>query len=296
MKLNNITISSIRSGKGECIHLNFNSCNLIIDTGTTSSSSEFRNLCKSIINKGEKLDALIITHYDEDHIGGILKTGDLGFVDVYFNAYDGRIENGDLSSSQMQRLFHLLSSTKVHSKVIVGDVLEIGGAKLTIHSPTVEALSKTKEQMKKSDEQLSFVSDWNCSFDELMDKSYPSKDSSFSNQASIVFTFEIEDNKILFTGDTWPEYIPSGKFDLVKLPHHGSIKNISDEIINKLDCSSFLICADGTKHPNKQTLAKLLKFKENVNIYSNYEWWMNGFMKTEDYKYLNNNKLNFYLI
>lgn len=190
MILNDVTLSTIRSGKGECLHICFNKHNLIVDSGPTSSAGEFRKLCESILSTGEFLDALIITHYDDDHIGGILKVGDLGFHDIFFNAFDGAYENENLSAVQNQRLFRMLPSTIVHSAVLSGNVIDIGGAKITVHAPTHVALANAKVQMKEADVSLGAASDWIYTFDELMDRKYPSKDSSASNQASIVFTFE----------------------------------------------------------------------------------------------------------
>ena len=296
MILNDIILSTIRSGKGDCIHLHYNGCNLIIDSGSTSTAGAFRNLCETILAKGESLDALIITHYDDDHIGGILKAGDLGFHDVYFNAYDGVTDNKNLSAVQNQRLFHLLPAANVHASVLSSDVIEIGGAKLTVHAPTDIALSKAKLQMKNADVYLGVISDWGFSFDELMERDYPISDSSISNQASVVFTFTYGDCKILFTGDAWDESIPAGSFDIVKLPHHGSARNVSDELLKRLNTDAFLICADGTSHPNKQTVAKLLKIKGKATIYSNYNWWLKGFLSLEDMKYIDSGKLAFKLI
>ena len=84
----NISITSIRSGKGDCIHLRFVGDagiphNIIIDSGPASAAGEFRSLMASIISTGESLDALFITHYDEDHIASILKNGDPGFRDIF---------------------------------------------------------------------------------------------------------------------------------------------------------------------------------------------------------------------
>lgn len=47
MTINNMEINTIRSGKGDCIHLRFigiSGCprNIVIDTGPTSTSGEFR--------------------------------------------------------------------------------------------------------------------------------------------------------------------------------------------------------------------------------------------------------------
>lgn len=100
----------------------------------------------------------------------------------------------------------------------------------------------------------------------------------------------------LFCGDAWAENIPGGKYDLVKLPHHGSIRNISDALLSRIQADTFLICADGTSHPNKQTIAKLLQQYGNISIYSNYSWWMNGFLMTDDMKYIKNGNLKLLII
>lgn len=76
--LDGLEISTIRSRKGDCIHVRCDSRNIIVDSGSTSSAGEFRRLCASVLDRGEMLDVLFIIHYDDDHIGGILKTGDLG--------------------------------------------------------------------------------------------------------------------------------------------------------------------------------------------------------------------------
>ena len=288
IKLGKISISTIRSGKGDCIHIRFDGHNIIVDSGPTSTAGCFRELCNSILSSGEELDALFITHYDDDHIGGILKVGDLGFREIFFNAYDGEPKSGYLSAIQNQRLFHTLPSTKVVSSIIKGDVFDIYGAKITIHAPSKKYLSAAMAKMETADTQLSLCKDWSFSLDDLSDADLPYQDTSVSNKASIVFTFEYDDYRVLFCGDALASSIPGGHYNLVKLPHHGSARNISDKMFDCIDTSSFLICADGTSHPNKQTVAKILKHYGQAVIYSNYSWWMNNFITPEDKKYLDN--------
>lgn len=161
---------------------------------------------------------------------------------------------------------------------------------------TMRPVEPFQSGLWKIDAQLASVSDWTCSLDDLMAKPYPSSDTSIANQSSIVFTFEYAGIRNLFCGDAWAENIPGGKYDLVKLPHHGSIRNISDALLSRIQADTFLICADGTSHPNKQTIAKLLQQYGNISIYSNYSWWMNGFLMTDDMKYIKNGNLKLLII
>ena len=132
--------------------------------------------------------------------------------------------------------------------------------------------------------------------DELMDKPFKVTDSSIANRASIVFTFEYNSQNLLFCGDALPECIPKGEFELVKLPHHGSIKNISEEMLSGIQTHEFLICADGSAHPDKQTVAKLLQRYGKITVMSNYPWWNYNFLVKEDSKYIQSGKLMFKLV
>jgi hypothetical protein len=66
-------------------------------------------------------------------------------------------------------------------------------------------------------------------------------------------------------------------FDYIKLPHHGSYRSLSKNIIEKIICYNYIISTNGSKHflPNKRALLKILKFlkrdKEQVNFMFNYE-------------------------
>jgi hypothetical protein len=56
--------------------------------------------------------------------------------------------------------------------------------------------------------------------------------------------------------------------DFVKLSHHGSKRSYSPELLEIIDCSRFIILANGVTHslPNKWTLAQILaKKRDNGN-------------------------------
>ncbi len=83
-----------------------------------------------------------------------------------------------------------------------------------------------------------------------------SKDGSFTNGSSIAFIIEYDKKKLLFLGDAHENIIyeklnklkDNGyelKFDLVKLPHHGSNENISNRLLALIESKRFLISTDG---------------------------------------------------
>ena len=111
-----------------------------------------------------------------------------------------------------------------------------------------------------------------------------SHDTSQNNRNSIVFTFCYGDHAILFTGDAWAEDVmrAEGSYDLIKLPHHGSVKNISEDYPSAIRSNNFLLCADGVDHPDKQTIAKLEKWYGNINIFSPCDWWERDFFVEND--------------
>ena len=305
MTISDIEIHMIRSGKGDCIHLRFigssgNPCNIVVDTGPTSTSGEFRKLYEGIIQKDCHIDILIITHYDDDHIGGILKLAisdpTLKIRKAVFNAYCGEKLSPFFSASQNQRLFHTLINTDIEYKgAIKGDVFDLDGAKITVIAPTEGRLLAARNEMQKEDEGFfSAVSDWSNSIENLMDAPYSTPDTSVANRASIAFVLEYNGFRLLFCGDAPAESIMDGlhnersHFDLVKLPHHGSCRNISDGMLGLIKTESFLVCADGKSHPNKQTIAKLMKTFGNITVYSNYDWWREGFFIPEDEEFKKN--------
>ena len=88
-------------------------------------------------------------------------------------------------------------------------------------------------------------------------------DNKETNRSSIAFLLEYEGVKLLFPGDcpiqllqkNLPEVI-----DIVKLPHHGSEKDMNKEFISNTVVSYYLLSTDGKRHghPSKQVIANIL--------------------------------------
>ncbi|AGB26723.1 hypothetical protein Mycsm_06587 (plasmid) [Mycobacterium sp. JS623] len=98
----------------------------------------------------------------------------------------------------------------------------------------------------------------------------PGSDSSVANGSSIAVIFEHGGHRILLSGDAFPhvlvgalERYPGGTpIDLAvfKLPHHGSIRNMTDEMIEAVNCAAFAISSNGKYfgHPNSRAIDALL--------------------------------------
>ncbi len=107
------------------------------------------------------------------------------------------------------------------------------------------------------------------------------EDNTKPNGSSIAFIFEYTNRRILFAADAHPSIIerslrtlsPNGRFPFsaVKLSHHGSRRNLSPELLEKLDCRVFLVSSDGSSygHPDPETIARLVE-RPNVRVCFNH--------------------------
>lgn len=90
------------------------------------------------------------------------------------------------------------------------------------------------------------------------------------NGSSIAFLFEHGKKRILFAADAHPTAMlqslnrlsPSKKvsLDAFKLSHHGSMNNLSPALLDKVDCTTFLVSSNGSSfgHPHPETLARIV--------------------------------------
>lgn len=293
-----IEIYSYNAGKGDCIRIRFaDTHNIFIDSGVIRFAPAFNQLCEKIKHSGETLDALILTHADDDHIGGIL--GNLRragyhcpFSEVWMN-HSGAVSTGDrtLSVQQNNEVYARLVEQNICIRALYkGDHRELAGAVIDTYWPESNSSETTKQQYRETP--LARHRDYRFSLSELAEMNLPARDSSSNNKQSIVFAFSFDGHRILFTGDAWAEDVirAEGTYDLVKLPHHGSARNIADAFRGNIQSSNYLICTDGNAHPDKQTIAKLEKWYGEINIYSPVAWWKSGFFSEGDEKH----KINYY--
>lgn len=102
-------------------------------------------------------------------------------------------------------------------------------------------------------------------------------DTKLANCSSISILIFYNNTTLLFPGDCaidrFKDYLPN-KIDIVKLPHHGSGKNITKEFIQQTDVKYYLISTDGrhTGHPSPVIVANILTMsKGTAQIIKNYD-------------------------
>lgn len=130
--------------------------------------------------------------------------------------------------------------------------------------------------------------------DELVQKEID-LDSSSTNGSSIAICINYQEKNLLFLADGHPDILYRNinklgieKFDLVKVPHHGSIKNMPICLSKLLKSEKFLFSTSGNKHnhPNIESLAKIVYTHKEINkeFYFNYETEASDWISIEEIK------------
>ena len=106
-------------------------------------------------------------------------------------------------------------------------------------------------------------------------------DNSVTNRSSISVIIKYKNKKLLFLADNIADGVleclpPEDRwYSLVKLPHHGSVNNISENFIECIESDTYVVSTNSEKydHPDIETLAKIAcKRTEYVKrIYFNYK-------------------------
>ncbi len=140
--------------------------------------------------------------------------------------------------------------------------------------------------------------------EDLIERPYAS-DTKAPNGSSIAFLAEHDGRAVLFTGDAHPPVLEESigrllkdrgqsilKIDALKVSHHGSKNNTSQNLLKLLNCRNFLISTDGSRHshPDGEAIARILyrnrQYSEPTHLYFNYkskqtQMWEDGELMDE---------------
>lgn len=320
-----VEIDFLKSKNGDCFILKYNGTNILIDGGTRGVYPELKNKLRKL----KQIDLLVVTHIDNDHIGGIEKLFEvndskINIKKVYFNSGaflgDSEIEDrkrlikeatGNKSYKQGINLEKKLQDLNIWDKEPITNNtkdLKLGPINIKVLAPfkeNIEALNKDwdKEAERMEKEKAGKKAGVKETYEDI--KTLLGKteeiETTITNESSIVLLIEVDEKKILFTGDTSSanllrslkelEYSKDNpiKLDLFKLPHHGSKKNLSKELVEMIDCKKYLIPTNGKAHghPDKETLARIIDFNKDKDIefIFNYDVYEPMFSKQDEEMY-----------
>lgn len=203
-----LTVSFANVGEADCILLQCGGTNVLVDAAEAASAPRVLAFLKG---RGVKaLDAVFLSHFDQDHVGGmaaVLQNFPVGAV------YTSYLPEGK-SSREIDAFFAALETKGLTAEVIAEETrLTIGGVDYTVYPP--------------------------------QDRTLGAKD---SNNASLLLYGTYGESRFLLPGDAEKKEIRELlgydlSCELLKLPHHGRHASNTGKLLDALEPSFAVICA-----------------------------------------------------
>ena len=224
----NVTIKFIDVGQGEAILIALPEKTMLIDAGPTGSAPKISQVLQELGR--EKIDYLVATHPDEDHIGGM--------ADV-------------ISSTQIGTIYapNKTNNTATYRKFLTS----IQNNNLQI---TLAEAGKIIDQT--NDYKIEIL--WPTKDADFLD----------TNDYSIIIKLTIGNKTFLFTGDAPTSAILQsnpGHIDVLKLSHHGSRTGTNEQLVRKLSPTYAVISYaldNSYGHPMQSVLSALHKHSVEI--------------------------------
>lgn len=220
-----LTITNLNVGKADCAVLQTDDIVGMIDTGTYDSYSTIDSFLKD--NSITEIDFLILTHYDQDHIGSAVKIlSSIDVKNIYLADY----------VSQKEYYAGLMDSIK------------------------------TRENVYFVNENISFnyndliIDIYPASSPEVL----LSDSNNMDNNMSLVSMITFGTKKFLFTGDIEKDRIEqvinddySLTADWIKMPHHGGYTKNTADLLAIVD-PAYAVISTSNERPAEEKLMDLL--------------------------------------
>ena len=220
-----LTVTVLKVGKADAIAVISNEHALLIDTGEEDDGDEVVNFLKKY--SISTVDAMIITHYDQDHVGGadtVIENFDV--KDIYVPNYEGtHLEYTDFMS----------------------------------------AVENSSASLHRLDDPVSFsFVDSNILIEPPASYEIDDRNSDYDNNFSLITTITHGKNRFVFTGDAekqrlreWLQGDSATACNFLKVPHHGIYNKALEELFQTLNPEISVIC-DSQKNPAETKTLELL--------------------------------------
>ena len=255
-----LEINNMSSGQEDMFYIKIKTSNgdinILVDGGRSG------NRCIEKIKESgvQKLDYIVLTHIDSDHIAGLLtllNNSEMNEICKDAVIVYNKFINGLISYKQAEKFEKLIGNHEVvvsykEYQENSGEIVFLSLNQRLMLKPVDEKVYFTfiapdKEKVEKLYNNYDYF---------IKNRRNASRDSEIVNHSSIIFVMEHNQKAILMTGDGYlQDIIPSIKklaeearspikeYKLIKLPHHGSEKNNDgiDELLVYAKCDTFLI-------------------------------------------------------
>ncbi|CAM3002159.1 ComEC/Rec2 family competence protein [Vibrio rarus] len=298
-----LNVDFLKAEHGDCIHISFWDeagvhRNILIDGGPSSTYLQRSDKKKKkktedgplkvLTDAVDQIDLLVVTHIDDDHIGGILKwfSKDQQVASkvkkVWFNSpkqiikhvENNTVVNDDTfvcqsegtktSSGQGKTLEELLSDLDItHNGYVTNGYKEdFHGLEIHVLTPFSNTLSALLDLWVTEQPDLCTATniDHKSSIKQLLNKDHFVEDKKVQNLSSISFVVTFEDRKFLFLADAGPTDVTKAlsllgydkdnkiNVEFIKISHHGSKKSTSRTLLESVETSKYIISTNGKYH------------------------------------------------
>lgn len=218
-----LDILFLKCGKADAIVLTCGGQTMVIDAGEEDDGEKLVSALKEA--GADRVDALIITHFDKDHVGGadaLLKQMEV--KEIYLPDYEG-------AGTDYEEFTSLVSEKALSVNRLQEEVsFSLGSASVLIEAPASYEIKNTEKE--------------------------------YDNDFSLITTVAHGENTLVFMGDAEKdrirEYLSAGKdrtCDLIKVPHHGVYNKAVKELAAAAE-ASYAVITDSDKNPaDEKTLA-----------------------------------------
>lgn len=272
---------------------------VVIDGGTLESGKMLVTLIKEIYET-DTVDLVICSHPDGDHASGLREVlNELTVFELWLHKpwdhskhicdlfQDGRItpDSLDEKSRDAYDFAHQLEIIAIEKGIPVREPFtgrEFDNGTIQVLGPSIDYYRELIPNFARSPEANSLLEKAFLEFKktitwvretfegELLDET---GETSAENNSSTVIMLKFQDEKFLFTGDTGiqaltkvidfttPEKIDLSNLRFLQVLHHGSKRNVSPSVLNKIKGVYAYISAakDSDKHPSRKVINALLR-------------------------------------
>lgn len=301
-----IQVELLKASYGDCIFININydgkSFVIMIDGGPSYSyrhkergrmrPGALQDKLDELKSQGKAIDLMIITHVDEDHIGGIkawfehdFPTSD--FVREIWINDDIEIEdvtNLQNTSTKAASFISMLRERGMPfcNKMVTGVAKSYDWGRIIVLAPSVTDHNVIAHDIEKNLKNAD-NDNYSINIKEILETDNKRVKVTPENDASIAILVQMNDGENdLFLGDSNIDTVINAIKDddriekplhckWVKLSHHGSKNNFDPKLLEYVNADRFIFSTDGSYygHPDKDVLAHLVD-KTDADIYFNY--------------------------